>query len=255
MIWDQEGVVYFELEDKFNINLNVSSSGLKLLIGDKVFNETTSVELINNKIFINDNETGINVSFSDNESFIEIQDIYGNSNQLRSLQKDNINIEETEIFIVNSQDSLVSSDETNNEITEITIFDEQSYVSNSTEFIEENFLLNIDSNEEHHEVSDNFGIDDDLFIDDEDLNELISSDNNLISNNSVQMVNLAGQEFSLNLTGDDTISVEELSDSTEVVFNIEDYDRNFEEIMDEVLFATGLDSFFWDDEIDLVSET
>ena len=77
----------------------------------------------------------------------------------------------------------------------------------------------------------------------------------MISNNSVQMVNLAGQEFSLNLTGDDTISVEELSDSTEAVYNIEDYDRNFEEIIDEVLFATGLDSFFWDDEIDLVSET
>ena len=77
----------------------------------------------------------------------------------------------------------------------------------------------------------------------------------MISNNSVQMVDLEGQEFSLNLTGDDTISVEELSDSTEVVFNIEDYDRNFEEIMDEVLFATGLDSFFWDDEIDLISET
>ena len=99
------GVVYFELEDKSNINLNVSSSGLKLLIGDKVFNETTSVELINNKVFINDNETGINVSFSDNDSFIEIQDIYGNSNQLRSLQKDIINIDETEIVIVNSQDS------------------------------------------------------------------------------------------------------------------------------------------------------
>ena len=77
----------------------------------------------------------------------------------------------------------------------------------------------------------------------------------MISNNSVQMVDLEGQEFSLNLTGDDTISVEELSDSTEVVFNIEDYDRNFEEIMDEVLFATGLDSFFWDDDIDLISET
>ena len=135
------GVVYFELEDKFNINLNVSSSGLKLLIGDKVFNETTSVELINNKVFINDNETGINVSFSDNDSFIEVQDIYGNSNQLRSLQKDIINIDETEIVIVNSQDSLVSSEETNNEITEITIFDEQSYVSNSTEFIEENFPI------------------------------------------------------------------------------------------------------------------
>ena len=134
------GVVYFELEDKSNINLNVSSSGLKLLIGDKVFNETTSVELINNKVFINDNETGINVSFSDNDSFIEIQDIYGNSNQLRSLQKDIINIDETEIVIVNSQDSVVSSDETNTEITEITIFDEQSYVSNSTEFIEENFI-------------------------------------------------------------------------------------------------------------------
>ena len=249
------GVVYFELEDKSNINLNVSSSGLKLLIGDKVFNETTSVELINNKVFINDNETGINVSFSDNDSFIEIQDIYGNSNQLRSLQKDIINIDETEIVIVNSQDSVVSSDETNTEITEITIFDEQSYVSNSTEFIEENFPLNIDKNEEHHEISGNFGIDDDLFIDDDDLNELISNDNNMISNNSVQMVDLEGQEFSLNLTGDDTISVEELSDSTEVVFNIEDYDRNFEEIMDEVLFATGLDSFFWDDEIDLISET
>ena len=55
------------------------------------------------------------------------------------------------------------------------------------------FLLNIDKNEEHHEISDNFGIDDDLFIDDEDLNELISSDNNLISNNSVQMVDLEGQ--------------------------------------------------------------
>ena len=77
----------------------------------------------------------------------------------------------------------------------------------------------------------------------------------MISNNSVQMVNLEGQEFSLNLTGDETISVEELSDSTEAVYNIEDYDRNFEEIVDEVLFATGLDSFFWDDEIDLISET
>ena len=107
----------------------------------------------------------------------------------------------------------------------------------------------------HHEIIDNLGADDDLFIDDEDISELISNDNNLISNNSVQMVDLEGQEFSLNLSGDDSISVEELSDSTEAVYNIEDYDRNFEEVMDEVLFASGLDSFFWDDDIDLISET
>ena len=249
------GIVYFELEDESNINLNVGSQGLKLLIGDKVFNEFTSIELINNKVFINDNETGINVSFSDNDSFIEIQDIYGNSNQLSAPQIDNINIQDTQIVTGNSQDLLISSNETSNEINEITIIDEQSYVSNITEIIEEDFTLDLDVTDNHHEIIDNLGADDDLFIDDEDISELISNDNNLISNNSVQMVDLEGQEFSLNLSGDDSISVEELSDSTEAVYNIEDYDRNFEEVMDEVLFASGLDSFFWDDDIDLISET
>ena len=249
------GIVYFELEDESNINLNVGSQGLKLLIGDKVFNEFTSIELINNKVFINDNETGIYVSFSEETSFIEIQDIYGNSNQLSAPQIDNINIQDTQIVTGNSQDLLISSNETSNEINEITIIDEQSYVSNITEIIEEDFTLDLDVTDNHHEIIDNLGADDDLFIDDEDISELISNDNNLISNNSVQMVDLEGQEFSLNLSGDDSISVEELSDSTEAVYNIEDYDRNFEEVMDEVLFASGLDSFFWDDDIDLISET
>ena len=249
------GIVYFELEDESNINLNVGSPGLKLLIGDKVFNEFTSIELINNKVFINDNETGIYVSFSEETSFIEIQDIYGNSNQLSASQIDNINIQDTQIVIGNSQDLLISSNETSNEINEITIIDEQSYVSNITEIIEEDFTLDLDVTDNHNEIIDNLGADDDLFIDDEDISELISNDNNLISNNSVQMVDLEGQEFSLNLSGDDSISVEELSDSTEAVYNIEDYDRNFEEVMDEVLFASGLDSFFWDDDIDLISET
>ena len=191
------GIVYFELEDESNINLNVGSPGLKLLIGDKVFNEFTSIELINNKVFINDNETGIYVSFSEETSFIEIQDIYGNSNQLSAPQIDNINIQDTQIVTGNSQDLLISSNETSNEINEITIIDEQSYVSNITEIIEEDFTLDLDVTDNHHEIIDNLGADDDLFIDDEDISELISNDNNLISNNSVQMVDLEGQEFSL----------------------------------------------------------
>ena len=247
-----DATVFWELDEDLSLSVNINQSNITLLIGDKVINDFTALEIIDEKFFINEVETDISVNFTGDAGKFFVSDIYGNIVEIGeagdSLYPPANNAAET---------ARLTDDEINYEINnEINkIIDDPSPDDISTDHAQAYDQLFADDDTPEPFIFDTPD-EGDFLIEDAALENMnLFADNQNTDIAAADKVSLTGAQYNLSFA--DALGVEDnlASDSqNESVIEIEEYDRSFSETVNEILFATSLDTFYWEDELALISD-